>query len=141
MTFRDYSARWDHTVLLHIGNHKPSIPIAHAVNMKLTYETMAKLLKCIKYEEHNWKVCCDLKVVAILCGLQSGYTKYCCFICLWKSRARTEHYIKKDWPKRENITVDSYNIKYVALVKTENIILPPLHIKLGLIKNFIKTLD
>lgn len=128
-------------VLLHNGNHKPSIPIAHAVNMKESHETMAKLLNYIKYDEHDWKVCCDLKIIAMLCGLQGGYTKYCCFLCLWDSRARDEHYIKKDWPKRENITVGRHNVKYVALVKMQNIILPPLHIKLGLVKNFIKRLD
>lgn len=33
------------------------------------------------------------------------------------------------------------NVKYVALVEREHVILPPLHIKLGLVKNFIKTLD
>lgn len=139
--FIDSSKESLKAVLLHNGNHKPSIPIAHAVNMVESYETMAKLLKYIKYEEHDWKVCCDFKVVAMLCGLQGGYTKYCCFLCLWDSRARVEHYIKKDWPKRENITVGRNNVKYVALVKMENIILPPLHIKLGLVKNFIKTLD
>lgn len=128
-------------VLLHNGNEKPSIPIAHAVNMKESYETMKKLLNCIKYEENNWVVCCDLKVVAILCGLQGGYTKHCCFLCLWDSRAKECHYIRKEWPKRENIVVGEYNIQNTPLVKKENIILPALHIKLGLVKNFIKALD
>ncbi|XP_049306156.1 uncharacterized protein LOC125776677 [Bactrocera dorsalis] len=70
-------------VLLHNGNKKPSIPIAHAVNTKETYEVMDKLLEFIKYEEHDWKICADLKVVGMLCGLQSGYTKHCCFLCKW----------------------------------------------------------
>lgn len=106
-----------------------------------TYETMVELLKCIKYEEHDWKVCSDLIVVGMLRGMQGGFTKYCCFLCLWDSRARTHHYTRKIWPARENIIVGSENVTYKALVKKENIILPPLHIKLGLFKNFVKALD
>lgn len=139
--FVDSSKESLKAVLLHNGNEKPSIPIAHAVNTKESYETMVRLLKYIKYEEHNWKVCSDLKVVGMLCGMQSGYTKYCCFLCLWDSRDREHHYTRKNWPARENVTVGKDNIKNAPIVKKENIILPPLHIKLGLIKNFVKALS
>lgn len=128
-------------VLLHFGNVKPSIPIGHAVNTKESYKTMVELLKCINYEKHNWKVCADLKVVGMLRGMQGGFTKYCCFLCLWDSRARTHHYTRKIWPERRSIIVGKDNVAFKALVKKENIILPPLHIKLGLFKNFVKSLD
>ena len=101
---------------------------------------MSKLLSLIEYEQHNWKICADLKVVAMVTGLQQGYTKYCCFLCKWDSRARHEHYARKDWPDRVNFTLGQDNVKHKALVKKENIILPPLHIKLGLFKNFVKAL-
>lgn len=48
--------------LLHIGNKKPSIPIAHAVQTKECYDTMRTILAKIKYNEHQWKICGDLKV-------------------------------------------------------------------------------
>lgn len=128
-------------VLLHQGNEKPSIPLAHAVNMKETYESMALLLNLINYNQHNWKICSDLKVVAMLTGLQQGYTKYMCFLCKWDSRARKEHYVRKDWPKRDNFTIGKDNVKNDPLVVKERIILPPLHIKLGLFKNFVKALQ
>lgn len=48
--------------LLHNGNEKPSIPIVHAVNTKESYVTMNEILKRIKYDEHKWKICGDLKV-------------------------------------------------------------------------------
>lgn len=127
-------------VLLHNGNQKPSLPVAYASHSKETYETMKTLLDHIEYDKHRWKICADLKVVAILCGLQGGYTKYCCFLCKWDSRADHLHYIKKDWPLRTNIIVGADNIQRTALVDKNNIILPPLHIKLGLAKNFIKKL-
>lgn len=128
-------------VLLHNGNEKPSIPVAHAVNSKENYETLEAVLKCIQYEKYEWKICADLKVVAILSGLQGGYTRFCCFLCLWNSRADKLHYIQKEWTPRTNLVVGEDNIQRNALVRKENIILPPLHIKLGLIKNFAKKLN
>ncbi|UYV80765.1 hypothetical protein LAZ67_19001665 [Cordylochernes scorpioides] len=48
-------------VLLHNGNKFPSVPIAHASNMKETYESMKLLLKKIEYERYGWKIFSDLK--------------------------------------------------------------------------------
>jgi len=36
-----------------------------------------ELLKLIKYDKFQWKICADLKVVGMVCGLQGGYTKNC----------------------------------------------------------------
>ena len=82
-----------------------------------------------------------MKVIAILLGLQGGYTKYCCFLCEWDSRARHEHYFKRDWPKRSTLKVGTKNVKYTPLVEASKILLPPLHIKLGLMKNFVKAMN
>ncbi|UYV76619.1 hypothetical protein LAZ67_14001482 [Cordylochernes scorpioides] len=128
-------------VLLHNGNKFPSVPIAHASNMKETYENMKLLLKKIEYERYGWKICSDLKVVALLHGLQLGYTKFCCFLCEWDSRDRERHYIKKIWPNRKIFTPGYKNIANLPLIDSENIYLPPLHIKLGLMKNFVKAMD
>jgi hypothetical protein len=73
-------------VLLHNGNRFQSIPSAHAANMKETYESVELLLGKIKYDEFKWKLCGDLKVVALLHGMQLRYKKYCCFLCDWDSR-------------------------------------------------------
>ena len=127
-------------VLLHIGNKLPSIPLAHSVTLKETYEVLSFILDRIKYKEHEWLICADLKVVAILNGLQTGYTKYMCFICKWDSRARSEHYIRSEWPQRDSVSQGSHNVVHEPLVKKEKIILPPLHIKLGLMKQFVKAL-
>ena len=83
----------------------------------------------------------DLKVVAILTGLQAGYTKFCCLLWLWDSRARHSRYKKKVWPQRGNFTVGLKNVANPLFVSPNKIILPSLHIKLGLIKQFVKTLD
>ncbi|UYV75153.1 hypothetical protein LAZ67_12002678 [Cordylochernes scorpioides] len=102
---------------------------------------MKLLLKKIEYERYSWKICSDLKVVALLRGLQLGYTKFCCFLCEWDSRDRERHYIKKIWQKRKIFTPGYKNIANLPLIDSENIYLPPLHIKLGLMKNFVKAMD
>lgn len=127
-------------VLLHNTNQHPSIPVAHSTEMSETYEDMRILLQAIKYNEYEWLVSGDLKVIAILMGMQLGFTKYCCFLCLWDSRNTVEHYKKKDWPKR-SWTVGQENVLYEPLARVEKILPPPLHIKLGLMTNFVKGLD
>ena len=62
-------------VLLHNGIRFPSVPLAHAANMKKSYEIVQLLLGKIKYDEFKWKICGDLKVVALLLGMQLGYIK------------------------------------------------------------------
>lgn len=128
-------------VLLHNGNEKPSVPVAHAVGMKETYESMEVILKLVNYSAHNWNICCDLKVTALLTGLQLGYTKHMCFLCLWDSRDDSNHYTRKQWPPRDEHTVGRYNVKHKSLVDPMKVYLPPLHIKLGLMKNFVKAMD
>lgn len=127
-------------VLLHITNKEQSVPVGHAVHMKETYENMEHLLRSIKYENHNWKICGDLKVIALLLGMQLGFTKYCCFLCEWDSRAKHLHYRKTDWPARK-LEPGVKNVVNTPLVDPKEVLLPPLHIKLGLMKNFVKALD
>ena len=98
-------------------------------------------MRCIKYKQHQWHLSGDLKVVALLLGLQGGYTKYSCFLCEWDSRARESHYVKKVWPQRKSFEPGIKNVHYPPLVDPQKILLPLLHIKLGLMKNFVKALD
>ena len=65
---------------------------------------------------------------------------YPCFLCLWDSRARQEHWVHKEWPIREEIHVGSKIFTNVPLVDRKKIVFPPLHIKLGLFKQFAKAL-
>lgn len=138
--FIDGSTTSIKAVLLHIGNVKPSVPVGFAIGLKENFETMKKILQLINYERFNFKIVADLKVVAILMGLQGGNVKYPCFLCLWDSRAYGEHYNRISWPERTEFTPHEYNVKEAPLVPADNIILPPLHIKLGLMSAFIRAL-
>lgn len=139
--FIDSSKRSLKCVLLHNGNKYGSIPIAHSTKMKEEYDNIAFVLEKIKFEEHRWIICVDLKMVNFLLGQQGGYTKYPCFLCLWDSRAKKEHWERRDWPVRETLVVGEKNIIRKPLVEQDKIILPPLHIKLGLMKQFVKALN
>ena len=76
-----------------------------------------------------------------LLGQQTEYIKYPCLMCLWDSRAKQQHWIKKCLPTRNALKVGEENIIREPLVKREKTMLPPLHIKLGLMKQLVKALD
>jgi hypothetical protein len=74
-------------LLLHNGNHLASVPVAHSVHRKETYENLEHILEKINYKQHQCVVCGDLKVLCMLLGQQQGYTKFPCYICESDSRA------------------------------------------------------
>jgi hypothetical protein len=82
-----------------------------------------------------------LKVIVLLLGLQRGYTKCPCFLCEWDSRARDKRWETVYWPKREQLQPGSKNVLNLSVVDHEIIPLPPLHIRLGMMKEFVKALD
>ena len=57
------------------------------------------------------------------------------------SKDKKNHWVKREWPTRVSRTLGQKNITNPALVESSKVILPPLHIKLGLIKQFVKALD
>ena len=106
--------------------------------MKESYKTMQVVLTKLDYSKYNWVICGDLKVLSMLLEQQGGYTKYLCFLCLWDSRARKEQWQRKTWPKRGKFIVVKKNIMKSPLVNLKKVLLPSVHIKLGLIKQFVK---
>ena len=87
---------------------------------------------------HYWVIYVDLKMVNFLLGQQSGYTKFPYFLCLWDSRAKDQHYVKKDWPLRTESIPGGKNLIAYPLVPRDKIIFSLLHVKLGLMKQFVE---
>ena len=79
--FMDASKTGLKAVLLHNGNKFPSIPVAYAPSTKETYTTMRNTQVEVDYKKYQWEFCGYFKVIAVLLGLQAGYTKYTCFLC------------------------------------------------------------
>lgn len=109
--------------------------------LKETYQNVEFVLNKIKYLAFGWKICGDLKILSLILGQQSGFTKNPCFLCLWDSRDRKNHYTQKEWPTRISFQPGLKNIKQTPLVNPDSVLLPPLHIKLGLMKQFVKALN
>ena len=72
-------------------------------------------------------------------GIARRYTKHSCFLCLWNSRADEQHYVVKNWPAHKDLT-GSHNVLNSSLIERSKTLLPPLHIKLELAKQFVKAL-
>jgi hypothetical protein len=136
--FIDSSMHSLKAVLLHRRNILPSIPVACAVHKKGTYENIEESLICVNYTTYLWHICGDLKVTAILMGLQKVYIKFCCFLCEWDSCAKCVH-CSKNWPLRKSHTPGTKNLAYQPLLDPRKV-MPTLHIKFGLMKNFVKAL-
>jgi predicted nucleic acid-binding Zn ribbon protein len=77
--FNDWSKVSLKVVPLHNGNRFRSIPLAHATNMKESYESMKLLLGKIKYDEFKWKLCGHLKVVGNVTQNANGVHKILLF--------------------------------------------------------------
>ena len=139
--FFDSSSKSLKAVLLQNGNKYPSLPLAHSVHLKETYENVKTMLNVFNYDRCNWEVIGDFKMITFLMEMLGGFTKYLCYLFLWDSRDTKAHYQKQVWPKREEFVVGEKNAKNIQLINPKKVLLPPLHIKLCLIKQFVKALD
>ena len=138
----DSSKRSVKCVLLHNSNRFASLPFAHLTTLTEKYEAVKYLLEKNRYDQYECDICVDLEMVNLVLGQHSGFTMYKCFVCMWDSRDRAHHYTKKDCPLWEELVpCRTSNIINNSLVDSDMIIFPPLHIKLGLIKQFTKALD
>jgi hypothetical protein len=99
------------------------------------------LLKSVNYKAHGWLVCGDFKVIALLLDLQVGYTKIPHFLCEWDSWAKSEHWERCGCPPRKSLTPGLKNETQEPLVDCDKVLLPLLHIKLGIMVQFVQSLE
>lgn len=138
----DSSKRLLKCVLLHNANQIDSVPLAHSsTSVQDNHDAVKYVQEKILYDVHEWLMCVDLKMVNILLRQKSGFTKYLCFLCTW--RVGTEQNItQSEWPACEELMpCRTRNIIMDPLANRDRILFPPLHIKLGFIKQFIKALE
>jgi hypothetical protein len=126
---------------LHNGNNYASLPIGHSVHLTESYDNLELVLTNIGYAAHEWMICGDLKVLCMLLGQQTGCTMYPCFMCEWDSRAGSKHWEKKHWTPRTFLEPGSKYMLRKSFVGPKKILLPPLLIKLGIMKLFVKVLS
>ena len=73
--FIDNSSKSLKAVLIHKGNKYPSLSLAHSVHLKETYENVKTVLNVLKYEQYNWEVNGDFKMIVFLDGNAGGFQK------------------------------------------------------------------
>ena len=54
--------------------------------------------------------------------MQSGYTKYPCFLCKWDTRADREHHSRRIWSECNNLHTGTHNIIQNSLVYPNRIL-------------------
>ena len=153
--FIDSSMRSLKAVLLHNGSLYPEVPIFFSRTLAEGYETLKHLLEKINYNDlsskFKFKICGDFKVINIIRGLQSGNVGFPCIYCRWNSR-KADHQYGAAQPAREAIEIGrratrsstgsskkNFNQINEPLVELDDILLPPLHIGLGLFSQLIKS--
>ena len=60
-----HSLKW---VLLYNGNVSAAVPIGHSVYLREEHNDIKTVIDPLKYHEHNWKTCVDIKIVNFLLG-------------------------------------------------------------------------
>ena len=120
LQFIDSSKAYLKVVLLHKGYRFLSVPLTHSAYMKENHESIWESLSMANFK---YKLCGDLTFVALLLGMQHGYTKHCCFLCEWDSRDKNNHYVNELQPKRTSLTPGEKNIVNTPFVLPEKIYL------------------
>ena len=138
--FLDTSKHSLKCALFHNGKVYSAVPIGHFVYLRKEHNDIKTMIDLLRYHEHNWTICVDLKMVNFLLGQQGRLTKCSGYLCICDSRAREKHWNQKEWPIREALIAGMPYIVKDPVVSREKIIFPPLHIKLGLMKQFVKVL-
>ena len=115
-------------MLLHNGNRYGAVPVGHFTVLKEQQDDLRIVMDLLKYHEHGNIICVALKMVSFLLGLQKGYTKFPCFLCMWNSRHRENRWTQKEWPKRDTLKAGMPNAIYDPTVSGKKIMFPPLPI-------------
>ena len=139
--FLDSSKQSLKCVLLHNDNLYGGVPVGHFVHLRETYNDIKAVINSLKYHEHNWILCIDLKMVSFLLRQQRGFTKNSCHLCMWDSRYREKHWTQKEWPIHETLEAGTPNIVHDPIVNRDKVVFPPLHIKLDKAVLYMKALD
>lgn len=133
--------------LLHVGNKHPPVTLLYSNDIGETYEETAEVLRVINYNKYQWPICVDLKLAALMVGRSGGRPTYPCHLCKWNSlRPKLSDFYNKSEKNVSKIMRTSYskytgtkgtskenfNIDNDALVSPDKILMPPLHIRLGM---------
>ena len=134
--FIDSSSKSPKAVLIHNGNKYPSLPLAHSVCLKETYKNVKTVLNVLKYDQYNWEVIGDFKMIAFLMGMQRVSRNIPATFVFGLAEIPNPTIKSKYGQNVRNLLLERKMSKNIPLINPKNVLLPPLYIKLGLIKQF-----
>ena len=120
---------------LHNDNALPSIPVGHSVHNKEPYENMKILMKATNYDKFKWQICGDLNRLPYY----FDYNKYSQNIAALFVNGTAEFglfFTQENIGPPENLGPGIKNVEKQPLVEQSKFLLPSVHLKLGLKKNF-----
>ena len=141
--FIDSSKRSLKCILLQNPPPQYSIQYCTQLGRQLSSPNWAFSLSSWRIRKHTdsyWVVAISQTKLYSCVDLQRGYTKYPCFLCMLDCRVREKHWVEMTWPPWSDLKPGDPNILHESLVDRKKTIFPPLHIILGLMKQFVKTL-
>ena len=110
--------------------------VAHSEHLKEFNESIEILFNALQYSYYKWKICGDLKIISILMGTQEDLPNTAAF-SVYEIIMLLQCTMSKDIGHKNPGFV---NIQSIPLVNPKDVFIPPLCIKLELIKNFVKAL-
>lgn len=101
-------------VLLNNENKIKPIPLLYSKDLKERESDVEKAMELIMYIEHQWRIVCDFKMIAVLLGLKSGWVLKPCYLCHWVATKKDEQYVKrKKYAKRVSFVIGRSQIRPV----------------------------
>lgn len=96
------------------------------------------IMDMIKFHKHHWVIHVEIKIVNFILGQQGSHMKYIFFLYPWKNNKGNEE--KKNALQQGEHGCWRKYVIYEPLIERDQIILPPLLIKLELLKQSMKAL-
>lgn len=113
--------------------------MSYHLHRVLKFQCKAIVISYMNYDDHKYVIFVGLKMINSLLGQQGSNTKYSCILCLWNSHAKD--FTQKTWPEKRTVQIGAENIIHEQLVTRGKIVFRTLHIKFGLVKQYINALD
>jgi hypothetical protein len=82
-----------------------------------------------------------LRLLETITETADGIQEVLLFLGLWEGQANENITLFKNWSVRKDFIPRKHNAEIGALVNPENVLLPPLHMKLWFMKNLVKAWD
>jgi hypothetical protein len=124
--------------LLNNGQELPSVPIYFSRTEREKEAIIKDLLERINYHSFQWQFCGDLKMIGIALGLSGGNSNHPCFLCEWKRPGRNQYWTNIIGKQRTNWKIGEFNVRSESMIPRDKVLLPPLHIKLGVMTQLAK---